>query len=177
MTVSFTYNKTKQIAQRLIVFSMINEIWLQAKQLTVDDKVAIVINGSNRDFHEIDIESSGIIGYMRDVREAVVEDAGTDACNLESWVTQTVRLVFIKEETNYNGNELSKLILQALSGVEIVGIFFDAFQIIQEELPDSLIAPSPDSFIFAVEFNVRELIQLHDCITEISCDIETMKVC
>lgn len=176
MTVSFTYNQTKLIAERLIAITQVCEVWLQAKQLQADGKTAIVVADGN-EYIELNFEKSGILIYFRDLREMTVEDAETDACNAEFWLTQPVRMVCVSQQSNYNGNELSKLILQCLLGYEVTGIYFDQFQIINEELPDSNIMPSVGSFIFAVEFNVKSLLQIQDCVFDVSCSIENLKIC
>lgn len=176
MTVSFTYNETKSIAERIIAIQPFKCIWLQAKQI-IDDEGKKIMAASGQDFEQISFsDNEGLTGYFRDKGEATMESANTDICDNEYWMTQLVRFVAFNDNETGNTHTLTKAILEKFGGFVVRNISFDFQQIQDDELSTKLIL-STKSFLFMIEFEVRELLHLTDCITEIDCNVFPMKVC
>lgn len=178
MTVSFTYNSTKIIANAIkLAVQEISEVWLQAFKLIDGDVVKLVVNDST-DFKEIfPDDRKGLYGYFRDIGKTEPEPSETDACFNEYWMNQEVRFVLYSSGYNGNGNSLISKIMPMFSGYEVTAIYFDKQEIFKDEIENSKLSLSPNTFIWAIDFKIRELKKLTDCLLNIDCTVEDLKVC
>lgn len=178
MIVSFTYQATLLIAQRLIDAPYINKVYLQAHKIATNKDSESIVIKDGESFEAIswnDLE--GVVCYFRDIGSMQMVDAGDDACYNNFRATQNVRLVVYCDALDYNSNQLSKLILSQLRGFNIQSVNMDDESILSDELSKIDIARSPRTYILAVDFVVEEYIQLDQCLIAIDCSIEDLIIC
>lgn len=176
MTVSFTYNPTLLIAQRLIATGKVDSVYLQAHKLSANGEDKIVIQDGN-DFEEIGwSDTGGVVCYFRDIGTMEFSNAETDACYIEFNTKQKVRLVVFSEGENLNTMQLAQMFLSQLRGNRIETAYFDFQDVIREELTNVKLPVAPATFIFAADFSIEEILQLNLCLTTIDCSIQDLKL-
>lgn len=175
MTTSLTYDKTKELAQKLIDKGLVAKCYLQAKKTGTDN--LDVVTEKNGELISLLKDNIPLYAYFRDISPTEFKHIESESCLFSDYATETeVRLVIYSDKEIMQSDFVLK-ILSALGEVEIKSLEINQYEVLAKEFPATNVFPDGLTTALLVDFIVRRHFSPDNCLTSGTCDEIKTEIC